>query len=484
MTELHPFQALAPGRQRCGPPRPLSTNSGNSQPSPHIVPHPSIARREVLREFYLTNNPDDHLELLDRTSHLLDQPTALHLICYIADLSLKGQLLGDESRQNHLVHSLYTTLAEHVPSMRPPDLGAVLWAVASIPASASAEWSTALLDSVAERELNSGSPGNYNTREVANILAASGKLVRFSPTRRPSASAVVRGYALNLVIELTKRLDVPYVRGSFASGDFADITSACASIFAQGSEKVDVNSSIATRNVAPSEVAELMNCIAYTVRRHLANRHSLRSSLRPVDLVRFLDSYSQLEHRSPDVSSMLDGVASFIAAQLRAENLANAVTSHADMARVLKSYAALQHRSVAVPGMLEAMCMQLRRNAAALQDPITETDAVDIAPVWDRARRAAKDEPSWRRVHDLASVLEGHIALGFGLDSTTLHALTPGITTALPDAEPCDVLRVMESFAALQFNPGKATVGLLVARASMAGLGNRAEELGRVFSMY
>ena len=104
----------------------MSSNSTNS-----FLRHPAIAQREALRQFYLSTCPKEQLTVIEISKDYLDSPTSLHMMCHLAELSLKGQLEGDAASQDAILHALYNSF-DDLTSLPSQSIGAVLWSMASV----------------------------------------------------------------------------------------------------------------------------------------------------------------------------------------------------------------------------------------------------------------------------------------------------------------------------------------------------------------
>ena len=138
--------------------------------------NPAIAQREVLRHFYLSTDASEQLELVRAARTVLDLHTALHVLSHTADLALKGALPGSADEQEELLTLIHEVLEESVPAMHPPQLGHLLWGLASVGLHPS--WLPQLLHTVAQRELAAARVHVYNTRELTSIIYSFGRLAR------------------------------------------------------------------------------------------------------------------------------------------------------------------------------------------------------------------------------------------------------------------------------------------------------------------
>lgn len=420
---------------------------------PSYLSHPAIAQREVLRQFYLSTSTVGQLAIVQSATEHIDVDTSLHLLCHAADLSIKGQLQGTTAQHDALVHAIVETLGDAMPTLSPPKLGALLWGVASVPG-IQADWRYTLLEDVASREANHSKVQQYNTKEVANILFAAGRL---SAGRSMKSSPIVSVYAEELVEELLKRMDqAPYVRSSFTAADFSDLAGACAALHVEDPP------------LPSSHTVRILNIVAAILRRQLSNRHSGRAAFTCRELIRLLESYAALQIRSGEVSAMLDAIAGFVSNRIRDRHL-NAVTRPADIAAVLQAYAALYHHSVAVPELLTSMGDQLRQNAAQMHERLlVQQQQSEHDSAMQQAHHRGQSPDVTCSVVTLVTILDAHLALGFSPDALTLHAVLPGIRHQLSSAHPRDIVRLLELLAVLNCNPGAGTVALLAARVADA----------------
>ena len=320
-------------------------------------------------------------------------------------------------------------------------MGTLLWSLASVAQPRPPPWTGALLADVAERELAAGRVPGYNTREVASILDALGRLAA------PPCGPAVQRYGVALAGELLRRMEgAPYVRGSFAAADFADLAAACGQLCGGGG---------GGEALLPEEVVSLMDAVAVEVRRQLANKHSLRSPLLPRDVLRLLGGYAALRHRSGAVSGMLDAVAAVVVARIKARHL-NAVSRPADLAAMLRAYADLGHSSVSVPEMLTAVGEQVRLQAAA------EQAAPEAAgPAAGFGGRG--NEPGLT-LGDLNALLAAHLELGFAPSPVMLQALQPCVARRLEGSPAAEAAALLGLLATAGYHPGEALLSLMLAR--------------------
>ena len=453
-----------------------SSNSSNSDGSTAIdsnsyLRHPEIAQREALRQFYLTFSPQEHIEVVQGSRDLLDVPTAIHMFCHAAELKLKGQLLGTISEQDQLSYQLYEVISDQIPSLPSQTLAAILWSMAAVQGipqeesfGANPRWKEAVVQRIAAQESGQAKVKEYNTKEVINILYAVGVLCGTAPSQH------VYDWVIELMNELAARVDsTPYVRGSLAASDYADLASVCARVFL-GRETTTESSSSSdntvipqqqTNSVIPIGATNFMVFLAGEVRRQLANRHgSSHAAFLPRDLARFLAAFAAFKlQKETAVFSMFDVIAGFVVGRIRAKHL-NAISRPDDIATVLEAYAQQQHRSVAVPELLTAAGEQLRRNAAQLQDQL------QAAELPDEINESILGGPPDLRctLPTLLSVLESHQALGFAPDSLTLTALLPGLRRSLADSSPEEVVQLFDLFEIFGFYPGSKMVDLMISR--------------------
>jgi hypothetical protein len=407
-------------------------------PRPSYLAHPLIAQREALRQFYLTFQPIEQLEVVRSTAEHLDSHTLLHMLCNVADNASKGLLLGTPAEQDALMSTLYKMVADEMLSMPVRDLGAILWCLSSV--TGGGDWKADVVALVAGMEGGGTQVPSYSTKDLINILMAAGALCRVAP-RQPH----VESFILELMAELTSRMDAsPYVKGSFTARDLSELATVSARVFGNGDSSV------------PPAAERLLDTVAGDVRRQLANRHSSRTAFNPRELVQFLAGYAALGMHTAAVDGMFDAVVAFVVGRIRARHL-NAVTRPGDVAAVLGAYARQGHRSVAVPELLTAAGEQLRRNAAQEQEALAAERAGEGAVAGGAPDLTCP-------IPTLISVLESHETLGFSPDGLTLTALVPGLRRELPTASPDEALRLLALFDVFQFSPGPRTVELLVAQ--------------------
>lgn len=457
---------IKPSPLRC----PSSSNSSDGSADPNsYLRHPAIAQRDALRQFYVTYSPQEQLEVLETSRELLDASTTIHMLCHAADLSLKGQLLGDAETQDELVHQLYNVISDDLPSLPSQDLGAILWSMAAVQGTrqeesfgANPSWKDSVVDTIATQECVQDKVNKYNTKELINILYAVGVLCQPSPPQH------VADYVMQLMGELAIRVDsTPYVRGSLTASDYADLASVCARVFLNYESLQDT--STASGPVVPSGAIDFMVFLAGEVRRSLANRHSARAAFLPRDLARFLAAFASFQlQNQPAVVAMFDVVAGFVVARIRSKHL-NAVTRPEDIAAVLGAYAQQAHRSVSVPELLTAVGEQMRRNAAQVQEQLAATQLDETVSGGPPDLRCT--------LPTLLSVLESHRILGFAPDAVTLTALLPGLRRSLADSNPDEVVKLFELFEVFDFYPGSGMVSLMVSRVEeVATQGGGSEE--------
>jgi hypothetical protein len=456
-----------------------STNTANSTNS--FLRHPAIAQREALRQFYLSTCPEEHLEVINTSLAYLDPPTSVHLCCHLADLSLKGQLEGDTASQDAVLHALYNTLRDHLPSLPSQSIGAVLWSMASVQQSSDcqssssistthgSDWKAEAIEHVALLEGGCGKVSTYNTKELVNILFSVGALCEL-----PIPSEAVVVYSTELMEQLAARMaSTPYVKGSLSPSDFADLVYVCAQMFVR--EEEEENIADEKSKVLPPAALELMDLVAGEVRRQLANRASSRAAFLPRELTRFLTSFASLGMRNnANVDGVFDNISVYIVNRIQSKHL-NAVTKPDDLAAVLAAYAKQQHRSVSVPELLTTIGAQLRINAAQMQERYTaEKERAAVATETSINDSLEGVKPLEGGPPDLLcsfptllSILKSHRDLGFSPDPLTLTALLPGIKRGLvgPNAATAQqVVQLLEFFVVFTFNPGPRMLELLVAR--------------------
>lgn len=416
--------------------------------------HPTMVLRDVMRQFYLSFDARELLDTVQSAKPFLDTPTSLHLLSHVADLSLKDQLEGKDDELVQLVSGIISTIPGKVHELQIPEIGCILWTVSVVPSVAKTTWGFELLSDIAFHELkNKDKIKRYNTRELANILSASGKIMKTktpSETNQGTNSKVIniREYNQCIVGELVRRMDAPNVRGAFSGPDFADIVGACDVIFSV--ETINGRHSAGEGSV-PVEVERLLDVVAFTLRRHLANKHSLRNLIHVDDMSRLLASYASLKCYSEDANGMLDATANWISSRLEHQP----GVSFAQLAELLEPYATLQHNSVSIPEMIQkGICMQIRRNAIALHEhnqmESQEKQPISVLTIFN--------EPRWTRLKSLVNILECTLSMGYAIDEMTLNALMPAmIIYAAPYAEEHELSRLLQLFERMRYDPGPLT---------------------------
>jgi hypothetical protein len=437
------------------------------------------------------------IKVIKTSIDYLDPPTSLHMCCHLADLSGKGQLEGDAASQDAVLHALYNTLADHLPSLPAQSIGAVLWSMATVfqqnqdestssadsEERSTSEWKAEAIEQVALLEGGCGKVSKYNTKELVNILFSVGALQEQHST--PSKAVVI--YSTELMQVLAERMEsTPYVKGSLTPSDFTDLVSVCARMFVvtidnktnsamscpseeKDKEEKEDRVDHSEAEILPPEAYKLMDLVAGEVRRQLANRSSSRAAFLPRELTRFLKKFASLEMReSSNVDGLFDVISGFVVNRIRSKHL-NAVTKPDDLAAVLAAYAQQGHKSVSVPELLTAVGEQLRINAAQMQD-------IAIAAVSAQEEEDIKQAPPLQggppdlscSFPALISILESHRDLGYAIDPLTLTALLPGIKRNLvrdtSAASSQNVGQLLELFRVFDFDPGPKMKELLVAR--------------------
>ncbi|PRW33134.1 hypothetical protein C2E21_7942 [Chlorella sorokiniana] len=474
--------------------------------------NPAIAQREALRLFFSATTIEAQQRVLDEAASLVDLGTSLQLLCHMAEQAQRGLLPGTLHEQAALLQRLHSAIEPSLPQLSPQHLATALWAYATI--GVAADWTDTLLQQAAEREMAApaGRLTSYNTRELSSLLFAYGRLLR---RRTPE----VQAYGAALLQELLQRWrSLPYVKSAFSSTDFADLAEACAALFgapdqaASSSSSGDSNSSggsggmtdayvgaVAGEGAAgqlPAEVAELLDEMAYEVRRQLANK-STRSPWTPRDLVRWARAYAALGHHTPKAAQMLDSLSSFCVQRIRSRHL-NCISRPADLTGLLEAYADLQHNSVVVPELLSAVDDQVRRGAAAEQEqeqqaleaaasaaaavdppaaplPTDPAASVGTPPgISQPSTQAPQQQPTQPlpgrpealSVAGVNSLLASHLRLGYAPSPLLLHSLAPQIRRQLA-AGACtgpEAAGLLQLLAAVQLNPGDSLVTLLLGR--------------------
>ncbi|KAI7839806.1 hypothetical protein COHA_006604 [Chlorella ohadii] len=458
----------------------LSSGLSGAAP-PGFLQNPAIAQREALRLFFSATTVEAQQRVLDEAAGLVDLGTSLQLLCHMAEQAQRGLLPGTLYEQAALLHRLHVAIEPSLPQLSPQQLATALWAYATV--GIAADWTDALLQQVAEREqaAAAGRLASYNTRELSSLLFAYGRLLR---RRTPE----VQAYGAALLRELLQRWHtLPYVKSAFSSTDFADLAEACAALFG-GNEQAEVIASSGSGGASgpasgaagsqgppgqlPAEVAEILDELAYEVRRQLANK-STRSPWTPRDL------------------------------RIRSRHL-NCISRPADLTGLLEAYADLQHNSVVVPELLSAVDDQVRRGAAAAQEqeqqalaaaaaaaaaasadpgaaaPVAAADPVAAAgatagavqppaasPQQQQEQQPAQPVPGRAEALSVAgvnSLLASHLRLGYAPSPLLLHSLAPQIRRQLAvgactGAEAAGLLQLL---AAVPLNPGDSLVTLLL----------------------
>ena len=397
----------------------------------------------------------EQLEVVNSSISILDTTTAIHMLCYSADIALKKQVQThhDQVNQDDVMFALIfnTGVYEQLPNLRSQDLGAILWSLATVSSSNSTSndgsscngsntWKYDIVEYIASFEashlVTHNKVSSYNTKELFNILFAIGALCQIDPP--PPPGAATPHYLLEMMQEADKRLtSQPYVKGSLSAKDYTDIVSITSRLYCQKTEPL------------PPVASQLMNTVASEVRRQLANKHSARSAFVPRELARFLSSYSTLQLKTAPVASLFDACSGFVCSRIRSRHL-NAVTRPQDIQNILDAYATQQHRSVAVPELLTAINEQLRRNAAQEMPTASKSNA-----------------PNFHcSISMLTSILDSHKSLGYCPDALTLTSLLPDVRRGLEEeaTREEDVVRLMGLMVDFDFCPGVGMVELMVAR--------------------
>lgn len=414
-------------------------STGKSNLPPEFLANKAIAQRELLRRFYLATTAAEQLQVVQSAFDALDDlGTALHLLSHTADLALKNQLHGTNEERKSLLLAIYSSLDQQLTAglLEPVHLANVLWAFACTNACSTLK--DDLLENVAFRELALDRIASYNTRDIASMVFAYGTLLR-----RPMSHPVLC-FITSLLKELSIRLDGhPYIKGSFAATDFADLSSTIGLLFIQCPR---IDSRLELVNI--SKV--LMDQIAHEMKRQLSNR-SMRSPFIPKDLIRFLGGYCAVGSNSDEVRALLDASAAFIVRHISDDHI-NAVKSPDELARLLRVYVELRHNSVTVPELLRAVGLQLCRLSAV------KTALAHTPPQTISAGMPSSDMP----LAALASILRSHLELGFSPNDLTLQSLQPVILIELPSALPVDVLNLLGAIAGLGHQSIKRTFGPIV----------------------
>eukprot|EP00887_Chlorella_sp_A99_P001448 scaffold8.g1448.t1 len=480
-----------------------------------------LAQREVLRAFFCSTSTAEQAGILAtaaaRGPDILDTSTCLDLLCHAAEMQIKGLAEADAEAKGAVLRSIVSRLEPALPGLAPPQLGALLWSLAV--AGQAADWTDALLDGVAARELERGHMRSYSTKarerarelrerageqELSSIMFALGRLVC-------AHDPGVQAYASALVGELVARLEgQPYVRGALSSTDMADLASAAARLYgarggaaalgqpdaaaaappqpaapalAAAAEAPAAGAPAAAAEV-PEAVDAMLRVLGSEVRRQLANKNSLVSPFTPSDLVRFLQSYAALGHRSSP--AMLDVLSSWVVQRIRSKHM-NAVSRPRDLAGLLEAYADLGHASVAVPELLAAAGEQLRRLAATQHDrlaaergPAAAAQGEGAAPPAAAAGAPAAAPLQQEELLPLEhynSILASHLRLGYAPPPLLLHALAPAVVRQLPASVPADAAQHLHLLSHVPgCAPGRGVVGMLLARAEGGGPGALAAE--------
>lgn len=186
-------------------------------------------------------------------------------MCYVADMTQKGQLTDSENQSD----TLLKLLAAKVEGcdLNPCSIGAVIWSLECIPGQENS-WRGKLLSHLADQEKRKdasdcGHIESYSTRELVNIIISTGNLSSDLYVPRN----VVR-YVSILMKELMRRMDAsPHLRSAFGGSDFASTVVACAQLY---------SSCVADDNTEGSKsILQFMEKISQEVKRHLSNRHSM-----------------------------------------------------------------------------------------------------------------------------------------------------------------------------------------------------------------
>jgi hypothetical protein len=398
----------------------------------------------------------------------LDTATSLHLLSHTADLALKKELAGQPKQQKQLCLTILHTLEDQLTSksLLPVHLANLLWGISSI-ADIACQQTDQLLLSVAQQELEADRVVSYNTRELSSLVFAYGKLIRQHTTASSSDNIYV--YTLKLLQELNKRIDEqPYIKGSFAPSDMADLVESSTKLSNSGTLLMLSEDQQCAYLEA---VAKLLDLLGHEMRRQLANRHSLRSQFGATDLIRFLQGYALYYHHpnnnpssssssqaplilSSEVISLLDSISSFITRRITSDHI-NAVSSPADLSAVLQSYVDINHISLGTVELLNAVGLQLRK--AAL---VVDTHHMHYEETGERSAGAPAAHQRFS-LRALGSVLKSHAALGYLPSRVTLQMLEPVIIKELAHASLDDVKCLVEGYTAIGTNPG-TTVKLLM----------------------
>eukprot|EP00890_Picochlorum_soloecismus_P000332 jgi/Picsp_1/129/NSC_00129-R1_hypothetical protein VOLCADRAFT_105981 [Volvox carteri f. nagariensis] len=392
----------------------------------------SLIQRDLLRQCYLSEQLAETFEFCESKLEYIDSDTALHVLCYVADLSKKGNLRAEGSVQaDDLVNLLYGRI--NLEELNPCSIGALVWCLECIPGQCR-PWRAEVLSRIADQEQRQERiETSYSTRELVNLIISIGNLSASLSLRRN----VVR-YVITLTDQLTKRLESsPQMKGVFGGPEFADTVTACARLYSQCKSKQDEH--------GMSGIEVFMSKIATLVKQQLSNRHSMMAAFAPRELKRFLAAYvytSNVENKKAPV--MLDTVAGFVSSRILKKHL-NAVSKMSDLAAVLECYAFFQHRTLATSELLTSYGYQLRLISAAVVDSVERDKNGQVEGMGD--------DGEW--VAALNSILRSHVALNHRPSDLTLISIMPAIRYYAGFSPPSDVLELLNILQdELQFELG------------------------------
>ena len=383
-------------------------------------------QRDLLRLVYDSVDLDSIDACIRHYTSVIDDTTAVDLLCYISDHYKTSQLIiEDVEACDGLVKLLCGCIDLREICQQPQLFAALVWSLETLSGQSSA-WRKDIIVSISMTELEKGSVHHYSTREVLNLILSLGNIVESSSTidRR------VMRYVEVLMVELISRLEKPHVRSAFGGAEFADLAAAGVCFFGACLHVGNVQGQTASY--------DFLAALSRETRRKLSNRHSSARTFTAHDLKRFLFSYVRLHMLGGDSAirlqepDMLDQVASHVSQSIKSTDSVAIVNTVDDLAAILEFFAFFSRKSVAVMDLFSSAGMQLRLMSQEDQS----------------------QEDNWMGA--LASILESHIRMGFSPTEITLLSLLPSIRYHKSGSSDGDRRSILRAFDRLQFDCGDA----------------------------
>eukprot|EP00891_Asterochloris_glomerata_P005312 jgi/Astpho2/5312/Aster-x0672 len=283
-------------------------------------------------------------------------------------------------------------------------------------------------------------------KDMVTMLWSYGRMVR---RRQPAVQAHID----TLAAALTQHLGAPSEDGLeiLTPDDLVDVVHSIVQLSTDPAHT-------ATQPPAPAgspsrPLSALMDGVAGSVRRQLANKHSMLASFLPTHVTAIPQAYAQLQHHTSHSSAMLDAIAGYVVRRVKTGHL-HALSRPAGVVALLEAFSQMGHSTVVVPELLATLAGQMQQQLVLEH----EQSAQQVESSSPDAFRQASEYPP----HLIAALLDVFCRLGFHPGDMLLRLLLLQLQRSEPgDIPVATALQLLQSLAVLQHDEGDPAAAML-----------------------